>query len=149
MKCTNCSEENEYAISNQPDGSFQCWKCRDAAKTKSAIPTNLDECFEALLRIAHPEDIETIKAGSEDDMCQYHHGIGTWIRNNWGLWHGGPLQDYFKQMGLWHADDMSGLILQSFWCYLKGIPLDVEGQVAHYLDYWKANGVKPPDEITV
>ena len=40
-------------------------------------------------------------------------------------------------LGLSHADDMSGVILQSFHRYLNEKPLNVEGQIKDYQDFWK------------
>lgn len=110
------------------------------------IPTNLDECMKALHKMFFDEEKKSIKDNSEDEMGMYHFGLGMWIRNNWGLWSGGPLQDHFKKLGLWHADDMSGVILTSFSRHLKNEPLDVEGQVQYYLDYWKEKGISNPEE---
>jgi hypothetical protein len=67
----------------------------------------------------------------------YHHTLGRWIRNNWGLWSGeSKLAEWFKSLGIEHADDMSGIVLDSFWRHLHDKPLDVEGQVAHYQAHW-------------
>lgn len=101
------------------------------------IPNNLEECFQALHKIAYDKDIEEIKSRPEEDMVEFHHTLGRWMRNNWGLWSGGPLKDYFEKLGLWHPDDCSGLILTSFHRYLMKVPLDIEGQVAKYKEYWK------------
>ena len=55
-----------------------------------------------------------------DEMIRYHHGLGTWIRNNWGLWGGSRLQKYFTDKGMAHPDDMSSVILFYYWDWLKG-----------------------------
>jgi len=70
-------------------------------------------------------------------MITYHLGLGMWLRNNWCLWHGSELQTYFIELGLVHPDDMSGIILDSFWRSLNNKPLDLEGQIAHYTTHWK------------
>jgi hypothetical protein len=87
-----------------------------------------------------------MRAGSEADMIEYHHGLGTWIRNSWGLWSQGPLYWHFQLMGLEHPDDMSGVILTSFWRHLHDRPLDVEGQVRKYQLYW--HYAKHPDPLS-
>ena len=46
-------------------------------------------------------------------------------------------------MGIYHADDMSGIILTSFQRHVRGQPLEVETQVKHYRKYWKDLGVDP------
>lgn len=53
-----------------------------------------------------------------------HMGIGRWIRNNWGLWSGGPLADFFVAHGVRHPDDMSGTILHAYELKLAGCDLD-------------------------
>ena len=73
----------------------------------------------------------------DDVTYMYHHSLGRWIRNNWGLWKKeGTLYAWFVGLGLHHADDMSGVILTSFWRHMNGKDLDIEGQVKHYQDYW-------------
>ncbi len=112
--------------------------------TKDTIPSNLEECFEVLKLWADPANLEEFKTGS---IAGYHHGLGQNIRNEWGLWWAPdwpekynkeetPLHKYFVEMGLHHADDMSGVILKSFQRHLKGEALDVEEQVAYYKEYW-------------
>jgi len=55
-----------------------------------------------------------------DDMIRYHHGLGTWIRNNWGLWGGSRLQKYFSDKGITHPDEMSSVVLFHYHDWLNG-----------------------------
>ena len=96
------------------------------------IPTDLEDCFTALDALLSPEDIQTMKTGSEDDMIQYHFGLGMWIRNNWGLWGGSRLAKWFNNIGINHPDDMSGIILHSYWRYLNSRPIELDEQVSDY-----------------
>jgi len=101
-------------------------------------PKNLEQCFEALNILLFPEDVQEIKNGTEKDMCKYHFFLGMWIRNNWGLWKkNSKLYDYFKGMGLWHADDMSSVILDSYYRNLNNLPLGLDKQIEAYKKYWK------------
>jgi hypothetical protein len=53
------------------------------------IPKNLEECLIALDKSLPPVAKNEIKAlKTSFDMFQYHFGIGTWIRNSFGLWGG-------------------------------------------------------------
>lgn len=70
-------------------------------------------------------------------MGQYHHFLGMHIRNEWGLWAQGPLVKYFNIIGIYHADDMSGIILESYWRDKHNLDLDIDGQVKRYRAYWK------------
>ena len=88
------------------------------------IPANLDEALEDL--------VENMPPGRTAEWAAYprrkatalaHMGIGTWMRNNWGLWHGSELQSFLrKEYLLLHADDMSGLILDTLWSDLNFKP---------------------------
>jgi hypothetical protein len=102
------------------------------------IPSTLDECFAVLLEMLVPEDIKAMSEMPERDMIQFHHNLGRWIRNNWGLWRKhSNLYDYFIALGIQHPDDMSGIILASFWRHLHDEPLGSDDQIAHYKAYWK------------
>ena len=63
--------------------------------------------------------------------------LGVWMRNTWGLWTcDTPLYDYFHTMGLFHADDMSAIILNSYSAYLNQTKFDLESEVNSYKEYW-------------
>lgn len=104
-------------------------------------PKNLEDCFAILINIATPKQLEEFKTHS---TAEYHNNMGRLLRNEWGLWYD-PCGDrpeteihkYMVELGLEHADDMSGLILDSFQRHLRGEDLDIEGQVAKYQAYWK------------
>src|SRR5215212_2676940 len=85
-----------------------------------------------------------MRKGTEREMGKYHHGLGTRLRNEWGLWRTGPLYEHLYALGLRHPDDMSATILTSFWRRLHGQPLMVEQQVKRYQDFWRVQ--RPPDE---
>jgi hypothetical protein len=101
------------------------------------IPKNLNESFEQLNKLLRKKDIASIKSvESEDGLAKYHIGLGRWIRNNWGLWSGSRLSKYFNKLGIHHPDDMSSIILESYWRNLNGKPLHLEEQVKYYKKYW-------------
>ena len=114
-------------------------KAKQDAPTKEEqyIPTDLDDCFRQLEKILKPKDLDQIKSGTEKDMIKYHFGLGMWLRNNWGLWAGSRLAKWFNEQGIFHPDDMSGVILDSFWRHLNKKPIDLEGQVKHYQEFWE------------
>jgi hypothetical protein len=109
----------------------------DKSPTGVFIPENLDGCFKELEIMLMPEFIQKIRDGSEDDMVQYHFGLGLWMRNNWGLWKGLRLAKWFNAQGIDQPDDMSGIILTSFWRHLHKQPIKMDEQVKSYQDYWK------------
>jgi hypothetical protein len=83
------------------------------------IPTNLEECFSELKKKLPLKEQEELKNLSENELGQYHFGLGMWLRNNWQLHHASPLHDYFKSMGIEHPDDMSAYIIQQFHHHLN------------------------------
>lgn len=85
------------------------------------IPKNLEECFIELNKLLKPKDIEAIKnLKDREETIMYHHGMGTWLRNNWGLWGGSRLQQYLLKKGIKHPDSMSALILEYYYDWLNG-----------------------------
>lgn len=101
------------------------------------IPTDLEDCFAELQRLLPKDLLQTMRDAKEADMVRYHHGLGTRLRNDWGLWRGSRLSAYFNKLGIHHPDDMSGIILTSFWRHLHRVPLETESQVAGYQQYWE------------
>lgn len=108
------------------------------------IPSNLNECFEVLDIMLTSQDQLNIKQMTEDEfMHASHHFLGQKIRNDWHLWKANsPLFHHLKDMGLWHADDMSGLILTSYWRSKNKKPLQITAQIKAYQDYWQKEQVK-------
>jgi hypothetical protein len=108
-------------------------------KASMMIPVNLEACFTSMKEIMREEEIKRFKEESEEDAtAKYHFGFGRWMRNTWGLWAGSKLKDWFLERGIEHADDMSGIILTSFWRHLNDKPINLEEQIKYYQDYWKS-----------
>lgn len=101
------------------------------------IPNNLDDCFQELERMLPPDTVQEFKQGEEKSVNRYHLNLGLWIRNNWGIWRGSRLADYFNQYDIRNPDDMSSTILHSYWRHLNDRPRKLEEQVQLYKEYWK------------
>jgi hypothetical protein len=119
---------------------------QEAAKeTELPPPATLEEAHEQLERLLPPGELAKIDAmRSEDEMIKYHRGIGMGMRNGWGLWKGGPLAKHMNKLGFYHPDDMSGVILETFWCKRHKKEFRLKERAAYYEAYWKA--VKDPGE---
>ena len=99
------------------------------------IPINIDDAISVLDTLFKGE-VKSLanKSSSESDFTgRTHLGLGMWLRNNWGLWGGSRLSVYFNDMKIFHPDDMSGIILHSYYRHVKGQNLDIEGQIEHYI----------------
>jgi hypothetical protein len=101
------------------------------------IPKNLDECFIELKKLLTPEQLVEFKSKKEDEIVEYHFSIGRWMRNFWRLWGKSRLKDYFNNLGIYHPDDMSGIILPSFHRHLHNKDIKLEEQIKYYQDWWK------------
>ena len=108
----------------------------EISEDKVFIPEDLESAFKELSSMLSPILIDEMKNNSEEDMIQYHRGLGMWLRNNWGLWGSSKLSNYFKNIGINHPDDMSGIILDSYWRKLNDVPINLDQQVKYYQDYW-------------
>jgi hypothetical protein len=106
-------------------------------------PTTLSEALKRLRETLPAQTIQEMRDGTEADMVTYHMSLGLWMRNSWGLWARGPLYEDLAALGLSHPDDMSAVILTSFWRELHGKPQAIETQVAKYKEYWRL--ATPPD----
>ena len=86
-----------------------------------------------------PEYIEIIKENDEYDfVTTAHNNIGQDLRNDLGLW---DKQSHcyllFKEFGIWHADDMSGVLLTSYHRLLNKQDIDFTTQFEEYQQYWE------------
>lgn len=102
------------------------------------IPTNLEDCHKELDRGLSLNTKASMYLSSKEGMIKYHFGLGMWLRNNWGLWGGSRLSKYFRSIGMLHPDDMSGVILDSYWHHLHGKNFDLQREVDYYRAYWEA-----------
>ena len=92
-----------------------------------SIPEDLPACMACLDSMLDDEDKAWLR---EHGAAAAHFGLGMWIRNNWGLWHGdSPLPPYFRAHGIHHPDDMSGLILACYVQHLNGEEVDYEHMI--------------------
>jgi hypothetical protein len=85
------------------------------------IPANMEECMLELDKVLNPNSKKQILAyNSRGDMLGLHHGLGMWIRNNWGLWGGSRLLKYFRDRGASEPDGLSTVILYNYYDWIKG-----------------------------
>ena len=115
-------------------------KAAKEIEAKIVIPKTLDEAHAQLEKNLPKEELAKIdKMKSEDDMSEYHFGFGTGIRNSWGLWGDSPLSKHLRSLGFIHADDMSSVILDTFWCKRHNKDFRIKERAEYYKTYWKEN----------
>ena len=85
------------------------------------IPTTLDEAIDELVKLnIKPDEINK-----------------PYIRNKWELWNGSDLAQWFYLKEIYHADDMSSIIVLSYERYINNIPINLESQIKFYQKYWE------------
>lgn len=124
---------------------FSC-NFKENATEKTNIPGNLEEAINQLNKIFDDSTKAEIKKKTEDQFSsESHFGIGKWIRNNWQLWNDdSKLSKYFHHLGIYHPDDMSGIILDSYHRSLLGKDIQLNEQIKYYQEYWLV--VTKPDQ---
>ena len=50
---------------------------------------------------------------------------------------GSRLSKYFNSIGVYHPDDMTGIIFDSYYRKLNGKEINSDEQVKYYQDYWE------------
>ena len=100
---------------------------------KKQKPKNLTECIQMLDPILKKEDKEKAKTLTESEfLIETYFGTGIGIRNEW-IRSGSPeLVKFFLDEGVKHPDDMSAMILTSYYRHLLGKEIDLEGQISAY-----------------
>lgn len=108
---------------------------------KPYFPANLTESIEELKRRLPTKGnvLDEFKSNPIEIAIDYHLTLGRWIRNNWIHNGDGKLVNYFNKRGIYCADDMSGIMLDSLWKDLHGVPIGLEEQVAQYKKFWFCN----------
>jgi len=107
------------------------------------IPLNLTEALDELNSQLDDEEKEKIRNLGEDEFVILSHMfMGQNLRNLWLYPEGSPLMKFFKDEGLFMEDDMSDIILRSFYRYLKGedirlketidIPCEIKSCIINY-----------------
>jgi len=106
------------------------------------IPVDLYDAIEYLNCILSKKNKRKIVQYFETDkIIFWGYDFGKSIRNDWGLWRGeNDLVIFFNSYGIFHPDEMSSIILTSFYRKMKNQEIDFEGQVKKFLDdliIWK------------
>ena len=105
-------------------------------KLELKVPETLDEALDALGLLLPPDIRECAEEWSEEKFTvRTHHNAGREIRNKWGLWNNSRLSSWFNRRGIKHPDDMSGIILTSYYRRIHNYPTKLEEQIKHYIEY--------------
>ncbi len=135
----NLSPEEFQKLKNKPDYDFSTSEYIDGVY----VPEDLQEAWFELEKSLSEEDRHRLKKIQEYEMSNFHFSTGMGMRNSWGLWKGSRLAKYFNEIGIHHPDDMSSIILRTFWCYINNKPLKLEQRISLYKEFWAVR-IPPP-----
>ncbi len=107
------------------------------------IPIDLVDAMN-YLNCTWPDSIKSEFKNSPKSKLFLYGGMG--MRNGWNLWEGkNKLSKYFQNMGIYHPDDISSIIIESFHRKLNNEPILLKQQVKYYIASWEK--VREKDKI--
>jgi len=80
-------------------------------------PKTVKEAVAQILSKMSAKDKEIVRNTKKKDLIKFHHGWGTGIRNDMGLWQGN--RDLLKDTKAIHPDDASMVIIEAVWKELQ------------------------------
>jgi len=80
-------------------------------------PNTINSAAQLIISEMSKKDRKNIKETSPDQLIMYHHGWGTGIRNNLGLW--GENKELIEDCGNTNPDDCSMKIINRIWQLLQ------------------------------
>jgi len=95
------------------------------------VPKSITESVAELKRTLPPATVSRWRSSPESIISDSNLSLGTWVRNQWIRGKSSnSLSKYFLSQGVYSPDDMSFVILTSFWRDLHGQPMNIEKQLA-------------------
>lgn len=122
---------------------IKTWLANLRKKQLAKAPKTLLQAVEALDKSATDEDrVKFAKEDGNSPGANLHFCGGMAMRNEWGLWDKEkPLTKWFREYGVWHADDMSSIIYKSYWRFLNGKEFNMVKESIECEKYWKRQGL--------
>jgi len=79
------------------------------------LPKTVAKAVDYIIARMKPEEIDNFlrQAKRKSDVTMFHHGFGTWVIDELGLWSGNT--DLLKATKRFHPDDASTVILEALW----------------------------------
>ena len=100
-----------------PEDALRTYPDIDETLVRASWPSNLDQAVARLIDGMDDADKKMLRDTKKGDLVLFHHGWGTGIRNEFGLWRGNTnlLADCHAE----HPDDASTVIIDAVWRRLQ------------------------------
>jgi hypothetical protein len=106
--------------------------------------------FDEVVDTLYNQLMETAtKEGYSPHIYLNHHGTGTNFRNNLKLWWSPDwnepkpaIVEFFNSKNIYHADDMSGCIMEALEARVGNKEFDFDTHIQIYFLHWKQAGFK-------
>lgn len=105
---------------------------------------DLESCIQYVLdhNLKNEEFFKWLAEEEDEAIPSVHHGFGTLLRNTMQLWYDGPPVKWFNENGIYHADDMSAIIIKAVHRKCNNISFDLDEEIKFYRDYWEKTDPK-------
>jgi len=97
-------------------------------------PKSLEQCWSLLELRLPPEEIQKFKSKQLNELEPYQHSFGVYIKKHWVVKGDPELLTFFKSAGIQSEDQITAIIIDTFWRYLQNKPVDVEERIQHYIE---------------
>ena len=111
-----------------------------ACSGQNEIPEELQISFDFIEKNWSKEQIDSFKNTAEEDaVIDQHFGMGMFLRNNLLRHHDDSeqIQGFFAELGIYHFDYISSIILTSYHRTINGKDIQLQSQVDEVHEYWK------------
>ncbi len=102
---------------------------RRAPERLPTPPPALARAFAFMDSALSPAERDSLRQWLPDSAINLHMSVGLWLRNEAGLWKGGPIADSLRAHGVRHPDDMSDVILRGYGLYLRGDSVNLDSLI--------------------
>ena len=98
-------------------------------------PKNLNEAIMQLDKVYSDKNKKEIFDMTESEYTtKSRFSIGLWIRYHWGLSQGNKLSKYFNDLGIYHPNDMSAIIIHCYYRHLHHQDYELNNLIKTYQD---------------
>lgn len=110
------------------------------------VPISFDEAVDEVVKGLTLKEVEdAISCDSQIWGIKVHGTFGEQIRNDFELWQRSTALniDVWDRWQVWHADDISAIILYAVWCKLRKQNFEPTFLIKRFQEHWEKIGQEP------